>query len=48
MEFSITFFSGRDEPQSVENAHNVRGTRVVEFNPPSSPRSSIVDAGGSG
>ena len=49
MAFSIAvFFSGRDEPQSVENMHNVRGRRVVEFNVPFSTRSSIVDAGGSG
>ena len=49
MAFSIAvFFSSRDEPQSVENMHNVRGRRVVEFNVPFSTRSSIVDAGGSG
>ena len=43
MEFSIAVFSGRDESQSVENVHNVRNTRVVEFNVPSSPSPSRID-----
>ena len=44
MEFSIAvFFSSQDEFQSVENLHNLRVTRVVEFNVPSSRRPSIVD-----
>ena len=41
-EFFMQFFSGRDESQSVENVHNVRCTRVVEFNVPSSSLSHYV------
>ena len=35
IEFSIAVFSGRDESQSVEIEHNLRRTRVVDFNVPS-------------
>ena len=44
MEFSVAvfFFSGRDEPQSVENVHNASVMRVVEFSLPSRPRQIVL------